>query len=399
MSVETSSDPRPVCLVCGFRSHSILGHLRAQHGMSAEEYLEKHPGAPTLSQQLFAEMSKSPKRVAAPLATELTVEMMGFEVKVDAAVAEQACLKRDDHFAFPSKGKAKLVYERVLMALIAGRDAFVWGPAGTGKDAIVHAYSSLTRRPTVLVSFVPGTDLGPMFYSRKIDVNGTGWEFGALYDALVNGIKGRDGVARPIILLLSDIDRADTSQAEWFRLLADTTQKRVKGPTGVIQPVMAGTQIICTANSCGTGDSGGRMASAGVMDASILDRLGRKIQAEYMDWDDEGRILSSKFPALAARCPDIFFTQDKSPGQLGQVIGTLRDAIGRGNLFAEFTMRGSMEVLSECEDILKFKYPKGGAPANILKLGMRAWLDGLEPETRFEALRLIDAHLKGGALD
>ena len=53
-------------------------------------------------------------------------------------------------------------------------------------------------------------------------------------------------------------------------------------------------------------------------------------------------------------------------------------------------------MLSECLDITHYS-PK--VPANLLKQGFRAWLDGLDTDSRLVAKRLVDPHLKGGSLD
>jgi MoxR-like ATPase len=402
MTTDTSSstvtDTRPVCRECGHQSHSLGAHIKEAHGLSLAEYLEKHPGAPTVSASLLAQHSASRKRAPAPRPDALEVSLMGLTSKVDCAVGEEECLPLPDGYMFPTKGKAKGVYERALMALLAGRNMFLWGMPGTGKDAIIHAFSSMTRKPVVMVTFRPGTDIAPWFYSRSIGSEGTGWEFGHLWRALTEGVKGRDGVARPALILLSDVDRADSAQAEWFRILTDSISGRIMDPHGKMVPLVKGTQFVCTANSCGTGDSRGRMASANPMDASILDRLGRKIQAEYLDWADEGKVLASKFPLLAERAPDIFFTPSGEAGMLGKASDSLREAIARGNLFAEFTHRGLCEVLSECEDIVRFRYSNKQVPGNLLKLGFRAWIEGLDEDSQLEARRAIDPHIKGGAL-
>ncbi len=403
MSVSAPVDTRPACKVCeseggAFQSHSLQAHIREAHGLSLAEYLEQHPGAPTLSAALMDEFNKKARRAPAPRPDALQVNLMGFDSKVDCAVSEDECLPLPEGYTFPTKGKAKGVYERALMALLAGRNMFLWGMPGTGKDAIIHAFSAMTRKPVVMVTFRPGTDLAPWFYSRSIGSEGTGWEYGHLWKALTEGVKGRDGVARPALILLSDVDRADSAQAEWFRILTDSISGRIMDPHGKMVPLMKGTQFVCTANSCGTGDARGRMASANPMDASILDRLGRKIQAEYLDWADEGKVLASKFPLLAERAPEIFFTPSGDPGMLGKASDALREAISRGNLFAEFTHRGLCEVLSECEDIVRFRFGGKPVPGNLLKLGFRAWIEGLDGDSQLEARRAIDPHIKGGAL-
>ncbi len=391
-------DPRPACRECGFQSHSLAAHVKEAHGLSLAEYITAHPGAPTLSAVLLDEFNRKAKRAPAPAPSSLEVSLMGFDGKVDAAVSEDECLPLPDGYMFPTKGKAKGVYERALMALLAGRNMFLWGMPGTGKDAIIHAFSAMTRKPVVMVSFKPGTDIAPWFYSRSIGSEGTGWEYGHLWRALTQGVQGRDGVYRPALILLSDVDRADSAQAEWFRILTDSISGRIMDPHGKMVPLIKGTQFVCTANSCGTGDSRGRMASANPMDASILDRLGRKIQAEYLDWADEGKVLAAKFPLLAERAPGIFFTPTGEHGMLGKATEALREAIGRGNLFAEFTHRGLCEVLSECEDIVRFRYSNKAVPQNLLKLGFRAWIEGLDEDSQLEARRAIDPHIAGGAL-
>ena len=398
-SVSSPVDTRPACRECGHQSHSLQAHVREAHGLSLAEYLSAHPGAPTVSSALLDEFNKKTRRSPAPRPDALEVSLMGFESKVDAAVSEDECLPLPDGYMFPTKGKAKGVYERALMALLAGRNMFLWGMPGTGKDAIIHAFSAMTRKPVVMVTFRPGTDLAPWFYSRSIGKEGTGWEYGHLWKALTEGVKGRDGVARPALILLSDVDRADSAQAEWFRILTDSISGRIMDPHGKMVPLVKGTQFVCTANSCGTGDSRGRMASANPMDASILDRLGRKIQAEFLDWADEGKVLAGKFPLLVEKQPGIFFAPNGETGMLGKATEALREAISRGNIFAEFTHRGLCEVLSECEDIVRFRYMNKPVPANLLKLGFRAWLEGVDPDTQLEVRRLIDPHIAGGALN
>jgi len=220
-----------------------------------------------------------------------------------------------------------------------------------------------------------------------------GWEYGHLWGALVNGVLGRDGKRRAPIVLLSDADRADSSQAEWFRILTDSISGRILDPHGQMVPLFIDEwgnkpQFVCTANSCGTGDARGRMTSSNPMDGSILDRLGRKVEAAYLHWDDESAILRGKYPVIAEKAPDVI-------DQLGKATASLRSAIEKEEIYAELTHRGLCEILSECEDILHFS---NAVPGNLLKRGFRAWLDGLDADTFLAAKRLVDPHVKGGAM-
>jgi len=386
-------DERVTCRFegCTFRSHYLLGHVLQEHNLTPEQYLAQFPGAPTMSNDLlqkFQNRSVPARRTPIPKPVDLKVTLMGMEMPVQASVPVQVCKELPDNYTFPTEGKAKEVFKRALIALSKGRNVFLWGPPGTGKDALVHAFSFYTRRPVAELTFKPGTDISPWFYTRAIDGSGTSWEYGYLWKILTEGVKDREGVAKAAIVLLSDVDRADMAQAEWFRVLCDSMGGRILDPQGEMKDLFPGTQFICTANTCGSGDSRGRMASANPIDASILDRLGRKIEAAYMEWDDEGGILRAKFPSLAEKAPEIF-------KQLGDATASVRRAIAAEQIFAELTHRGLVEILSECDDIVSVK---GRAPDNILKMGFNAWLDGLDGDTRLAAKRLIDPHLKGGAL-
>ena len=398
MTPSTSSSPatqvqdaRVQCKECDFRSHSLMAHV-ATHGMTVEEYLEKYPGAGTLSEEALVAFKKL-SRKATPKDTHLGVSLMGMNVAVDVGTDPTTCLPLPDGYRFPTQGKAHAAFLRAMMALSRGRNAFIWGMPGTGKDALVHAFSALSRKPVVMLTFRPGTDLEPWFYTRALGSSGTSWEYGHLWRALTEGIEGRDGKRRAALVLLSDVDRADEAQAEWFRILTDSISGRILGPGGDMIPLFPGTQFVCTANSCGSGDSRGRMTSK-MIDGSILDRLGRKIEAQYLDWADESAILREKFPLLAERAPGIFGEEGRK-GELGAATEALRVSIEAETLFAEFTHRGLCEVLKECEDILHFQ---GRTPKNLLSQGFLAWTEGLDAGSRLMANRLLDPHLVGGAM-
>ena len=336
------------------------------------------------------EKRATPTRRPAPTPEALKVKMSGLDLSVDIGVDPNDVLPAPEGYRLPSKGPAKEAAQRAVFALAQGRNAFIWGMPGTGKDAIVHAFSAWTRKPTLMVTFRPGVDLAPWFYTRSYTADGgTGWEYGALWHALTQGVMGRDGKRRPALILLSDVDRADSAQAEWFRILTDSISGRILGPDGKMVPLVKGTQFVCTANSCGTGDSRGRMASANVMDASILDRLGRAIEFSYLHWDDEVQVLREKFPMIAEKAPGLF-------PQLRGACEALRKAIAGEELYAEFTHRGICEVLLECQDRVTLL---GKVEDNLLKKGFDAWMHRLDADNRMTAKRLISPFLSGGALD
>ena len=390
MTTNTAVDTRVACAICGYRSHSLLDHVREAHGMTPEEYVNENAGHGLVSQELLNKMKaaeKGVRRGAAANPEDLTVKFGGFEFNVDVGVEAENCLPDVEGYLFPTRGKAKKAFKRALMALARGRNCYIHGMPGTGKDALVHAFSAMTRRPVLMVTFRPGTDLAPWFYVRAIGAEGTGWDYGHLWNGMVHGVACRDGVRRAPMILLSDVDRADSAQAEWFRILTDSISGRILDPHGKMVPLFKDAdgrkpQFVCTANSVGSGDDRGRMASANPIDASILDRLGQKIKAEYMNWTDEGKVLRSMYPNLAAVCGEEFFEG------LGNITKSIRKAIENGELYAELTMRGLCDICNAAEDILFFR--KNTPPANILSLAMNSWVDGLDEDSKFEAKRFAD---------
>jgi hypothetical protein len=391
-------DHRLACAVpgCTYRSHNLLPHLMETHNMSAPQYQAAHPGAGVISERLAqAYNEQAPKRKPAPVELKtLSVQLMTFRAQADLGVGEEVCLPTPNGWRWPTKGPAKEAVERGLMALIRRRPFLYWGMPGTGKDALIHVYSAMTRTPALLISFRPGEDIAPMFYTRSIDANGTGWEYGEVWRALTEGILCKDGLRRAPLILLSDVDRADQEQAEWFLLLTDSISQRIKGPDGSTVPLFRDQFgdtpfFVCTANSCGTGDARGRMASARVMDASILDRLGRGIRAHYLHADDEIETFAGLFPDIHAAHPQLI-------PQLIKAVGAVRQAIEKEEIYAEFTFRGVFEVLTEVEDLMFFRRTSDGG--KLLLRGLQAWLGKQDSDTADASRRLMDPHISGGTI-
>lgn len=329
----------------------------------------------------------TPGRSAAPLPADLTVKVLGVTLPVDAGVPEEVCLPIPTGYMHPTKGKAKATHKRVTIAVKKGRKVFVWGAPGTGKDAIFHALSHKMGIPAEIRTFNPNVDVNHWFFSREITEKGTSWSYSNLWRALTEGYTGADGITRPYMVVFSDIDRATPEQLEAFRLLLDTTSGRITGPTGDVATILPGTRFVFTANSCGTGDPTGRMSSQ-AMDASMLDRMGRFVEFDYMSWVDESTILRGKFPTVVEACPDIL-------DQLGGAVAAVRDAIKARTLHAELTHRGLCEIMMECEDLLDEAGDR--VPANLLRKGLGAWLGRLGDQ-KLVAKSLCDAAIKGGVI-
>lgn len=389
MTIET-----PACRECGHRDHWLGEHIIEAHLMSLPDYLKRYPGAPLASKAAQNELNRGTADLRKhqqkpPEVTSLSIDFAGVRAKVNFDVPESACLKLPDAYRIPQYGELAKDVREAAVSLARGRSMYVWGLPGTGKDALFHAFSWMSRTPGLIFQVEPSADIRAWFFSHEFNKDGTYWAEGELLKALRDGYTTPSGRKVPYIILITDFDRATKEQAESLRLVLDSIEGRVKGPAGVTYKVFPGTQVVVTANTAGGGDSRGRMISANVIDASILDRFGRAYEFHWMDWQDEEVIVRDKFPLLVERCPAVF-------GQIGAATGALRKAIASDELYAEFSHRALCAWLGHAEDIVAVE---DKVPADLVKRAFRAVLDKLpDAETRDAAIHLASPHISGGAL-
>lgn len=380
------------CAICNSQHEFLGNHVQEAHNMSLMDYQSAHPGAPVVSLALyekFKEERSAKRRTGAPALEDLKVEFAKLNLPVNTDVPADVCLPLPPSYRLPSNGKLGNDVQDAAIAMAMNRSTYIWGLPGSGKDAFVHAFSALTRTPAEIFSVRPGEDIQAWFFSRSFDQNGTTWEEGRLLQIARDGYTTPDGRKVPYLILISDVDRADKAQAESLRLILDSISGRIKGPGGVTFPVLPGTIFAFTANSAGAGDTRGRCLSSNPIDASLLDRVERKFEFHWMDWADEGPILQEKFPLLFEKAPGIY-------GAMEKVTEAIRQAIAMEELYCEFSHRALCSWLGFAQDIIT---TTGKVHSNLLKRSARAWLDGLpDEETRLGAQRIIDPHIKGGAV-
>ncbi len=378
------------CKICGHEGNFLGHHITTKHSISVSEYLSRYDNSPIVSDDLqarYKQKSASVARQHPPDPTGLMIPFAGIDFPVNFDVPEDVCLPMPAYYKIPESGQLAKDVSHAAVALSAGRSIYIWGLPGSGKDAFFHAWSALTRTPAIIRQIKPGTDIESWFFSRGFDQNGTFWEEGSVLKALRDGYLTPTGRRIPYLLLVSDFDRATDDQAEHLRLITDSIQGRVDGPAGKVYKTLPGTRVVATANTAGSGDDRGRMVSANPIDASILDRFERSFQFHWMSWEDEQIVAASKFPGLIAVYPNML-------ERFGKLTDTLRDAILKGDLYAEFSHRGVCTVLGHMQDIMTIQYQGKKPPKDLFRQGVRAWLDGLpDKENRQIATKLIDPHI------
>ena len=378
------------CEECGHLELDYLAdHIIETHGMSVEAYLTKHPGSVVTSQRLldrFAQERANIRRNHPPAPESLTVTLAGLKFPVNHDVPESACLPMPSHYRLPRYGILGEDVQHAVICLKFHRSLYIWGLPGSGKDAFFHAWSAMTRWPAIIKSVKPGSDIESWFFSRAFNEKGTYWEEGAVLPALRDGYTTKTGRKVPYMFLVSDLDRADRSQAEHMRLITDSIQGRIDGPAGKTYTVFPGTIMVATGNTAGAGDERGRMISANPLDASVMERFNARFQFHWMDWKDESEIVRSKFPILFQRCPSAL---DK----IGLATKSLRDAILNSDLYGEFSHRGLCSLLEHAQDMVIVSEGRK-LPKNLLRMAARAWVDGLpDEENRLLAIKIMDPHI------
>lgn len=381
------------CEICDHTGHYLPDHLAEAHNLTVEAYLADHPNAPLESDaviEMFDKSIENTRRKAPPALEELYTQIGDFRFRVNHDVPEEACLPLPDHYRLPKYGGNAKACKRILRYLTCGRSVWCHGGPGGGKDALPSAWSWWTRTPSEIFPINPDVDIQPWFFYKTFDENGVVWKYGRLFDCLVNGYTSPSGRRHPMLIVLSDFDRAGRSQADAIRLVADSIEGRVKGPDGKTYKVLPGTLIYITANTMGSGDPTGKAVSANVIDSTIINRIERKVLMPMMDWRDEEPIIRAKFPRFAEVCGDLL-------KNVGNAVSALRKAVENGDLYGEFSHRDLCTWIGDCEDILTVT---SNPPKDLLKQGFMSYCEGLpDPQTVQQALTLCDPHFKGGTLE
>ena len=387
---------RVKCAICGTESHHLGEHLREEHGMTVSEYLMTYPTSSVMSDSLKKRLDKTRKssRAHPPTLEELKTPFAGLNLPLNLDVPLESCLSNPDAYRAPTFGALGGKVRDAVMAIASGLHTYIHGVPGTGKDALVHAYCAATRTPSEIFQVQPDTDIESWFFTQGINKEGDFWREGLLLKMLRDGYTTSSGRKIPYLILISDFDRADRSQAEALRLVMDSIKGRIMGPSGKVFSVFPGTVIVATANSAGTGDERGMCISSNPIDSSILDRFQAGVKFSPMDWRDEVKICDAKFPLLHAKFPELLTN-------VGRATSAIRKEIEEGKIYAEFSHRGVCNWLSSCNAILRFE-PKPGKHF-IMRAAALGFIDKMPDEATRESIRALisralDPHVPGGTL-
>ena len=382
----------PQCRLCKHTANFLGEHLEQEHQMTVEEYLDQFPGSPTASEALLEATALQGKRYPVTSLDGLKVEFGGVNFPLYHQVPVEACLPPAPHHTFPSQGKALQAAKRLIRHLFYNRHTVVWGPSGSGKDAVLSTWSWACRRPGAIFQVRPETNLEGWLRSREIGPEGTFYEDGHFLRLYRDGyeIKDEEGnvVERiPCVLVITDMDRATEEQMETFRLIMDSISGRFVDPEGETHYMLPGTLILATSNTIGGGDDTGLYRSSRPQDASMISRFPRAVRWHYLDWVDEEQLCRKKFPGLVARDPTILPAMES-------ITRVVRSAVESRQVQTIFGHREVGFVLEAAWDIVRMN---GGVLTSfLLRDAMLGVVEKSRDEFNIKAVKdLVDPHVDG----
>ncbi len=303
-----------------------------------------------------------------------------------------ACLPPPEDYVLPDTGASKVSVQHILTSIRKRRTTWVYGPTGSGKDAIIHFVSALCRIPGLFVEFRPDSDSSAKIACRSFHNGSTVWEEGEVLRAICDGyvIRDADGsvVDRvPYLILLSDLDRASPDQMEIFRPIIDSISGRVPMPNGKIRTVLRGTQFIATANTVGSGERTVDYVTAQPQDISMLNRFECFHRLDYPEWNITAEALRRHFPDLLGKCPELV-------DRLGEFVKALRKENGRV-LKTPFSHRDAVACFNHISDLIEVAgWTAVTGDKKIIFAGMRSWFHRLPPDAVSIALGIANTHMK-----
>lgn len=305
------SDAKITCSVCGAQVHAIQLHLRDAHPeMTIEEYTEKYPDAPILSdlaKRKIAERQAAPVENKIEMASEPPAALNGVAKKafnevfslgrVKAALNSRgepipiSVLTDTEHAEYVPTVSDNYVYDidelkDVVLALEMKMPVYVWGHKGAGKTELFEQIAARTNRPMIRVQHTVNTEESHIVGQWTVKGGETKFELGPLPLAMLNGwmyVADEYDFALPSVL--------------------SVYQAVLEGKALMIKEADAGNRIIkphpnfrfcATGNTNGSGDETGLYQGTNLQNSANYDRFGMVIHKKYMKKSAESQILQNQ---------------------------------------------------------------------------------------------------------
>lgn len=308
------------CEICGEEVHVINSHLKKEHGpssvqpMTYEEYKDKFPNAPVLSETAKdlqkAKMknksitkARSTGKIALHDAFSLPVSALtntgdGKPIMIDFIESQEnpeLVPDTDDNYVFDVE-----TVKTAMMGIYANIPIYFYGYAGVGKSSFFKQLAARTNRAMVRVQHTVNTEeshiVGQWVVKKHKDedtgqiISVTEFELGPLALAMKNGW----------MYLADEYDRAYPSVLSVYQAV-------LEGEPLYIQEADEGSRLIrphkdfrfvATGNTNGAGDDTGLYPATVQQDAATFERFGITYQVPFMERDREIEVVSKQADLL-----------------------------------------------------------------------------------------------------
>lgn len=288
------------CRECGFEGHSLYKHIQDAHGLSAEDYIAKHPGAELLSplgkEVMKAHFSAQAEvRYTSEPKSSIDLFAIGFgkatgytkQMPVRTYVGftkEHGVPDVDPNYYFP-----EAVSRDLIMGMEKGGRVYAHGPTGSGKTTWFEQFAARTGRPF----------WREQMFREKEPVELTGlWvvnDRGAMeymYSGLVKALQ------QPSIICFDEYDSGNAVVTAMCNALLEGKPLILGNKGGEKIWPHPECIMVATGNTNGMGDDTGLYASTSVQSFATMNRFRMFVKIDYMPEEKEREVIKRVFPKL-----------------------------------------------------------------------------------------------------